>query len=81
MLHRRCTEDYVIPDTDFRIKKGTRIIISISGIHADSLHFPDPEKFDPLRFNKENIKARDPYTYLSFGAGPRDCIGTEIYSL
>ena len=80
MLHRRCTEDFICPDTNFRIKKGTGIIISVSGIHADSLYFPEPEKFDPLRFNKENIKERTPNTYLAFGIGPRDCIGTVIFS-
>lgn len=37
--------------------------------------FPEPEKFDPERFNKENINNIKQYSYLPFGEGPRICIG------
>jgi len=44
-------------------------------LHHDPEYFPDPEKFDPERFNDENKKNIKPYTYLPFGSGPHNCIG------
>ena len=39
-LNRICVEDYELPDTDYCIKKGTAIIISVSGLHHDPNIFP-----------------------------------------
>jgi cytochrome P450 family 6 len=47
-------EDYKILDTDMVIEKNTPIFISMLGLHYDSKYFPEPDKFDPERFNVEN---------------------------
>lgn len=45
----------------------------------DKEFFPDPDKFDPSRFAKDNTDANLPYYPLS--AGPRYCIGKYLISL
>ncbi|KAJ8981726.1 hypothetical protein NQ317_003791 [Molorchus minor] len=58
------------------IPAGTDMSIFTYGAHHDPKNFPDPEKFDPLRFM--NCTGTMPYSYIPFGAGPRDCIGKII---
>lgn len=48
-----------------------------SGTHMDENIFKDPEKFDPSRFDSSS-KSFPPYTYIAFGAGPRNCPGSEF---
>lgn len=61
MLNRICTIDYPIPGTDKVIPKGTPILISNFGLHMDPEHFPNPEIFDPGRFEAENTRDDLPY--------------------
>ena len=50
----------------------------VIGIHRDEQYYPNPEVFDPERFNDENKSKIDPYTYIPFGVGPRNCIGSRF---
>ncbi|KAB7506176.1 Cytochrome P450 4C1 [Armadillidium nasatum] len=63
--------EYVIP-------KGTSVMISTYRLHRDSEVFPDPEAFKPERFFPENSVNRNPYAYIPFSAGPRNCIGQKF---
>lgn len=74
ILNRECTKDYKIPGSNYIIKQGTAIIISLLGIHRDAQHFPEPEKYDPDRFTDEK-HAYNEDVYIPFGDGPRSCIG------
>ncbi|XP_068981018.1 uncharacterized protein [Bombus flavifrons] len=78
MLNRQAMENYTFRDTNISIPKGTDICISIYAIQNDSNVYPDPEKFDPERFNEDAVAARHPMSYLSFGDGPRNCIGARF---
>lgn len=60
----------------FNVEKGRTFMIPVYGFQHDPRYFPDPEKFDPDRFNDENKNNILPGTYLPFGVGPRNCIGT-----
>ncbi|XP_058788665.1 probable cytochrome P450 6a14 [Phymastichus coffea] len=77
-LNRVCINDYKIPNSNYTIPKDMGLIISVSGLHMDPDIFPEPGKFDPTRFNKENMTTRHPYSYLPFGEGPRICIGKRL---
>ncbi|XP_012520581.1 PREDICTED: phylloquinone omega-hydroxylase CYP4F2-like [Propithecus coquereli] len=74
MISRRCTQDIVLPDGRV-IPKGVMCIISIFGTHHNPAVWPDPEVYDPSRFDPENVKERSPLAFTPFSAGPRNCIG------
>ncbi|KAG5516727.1 hypothetical protein RHGRI_037461 [Rhododendron griersonianum] len=58
----------------FSIPKGWKIYCSTSSTNKNPDYFPEPEKFDPSRFEGDGPA---PYTYIPFGAGPRMCPGKE----
>ena len=71
VLLRRCANSYQVPGSDLVIEKGSSVNINSYSLHHDAEYFPDPYKFDPERFNEENVKNIKPFTYIPFGDGPR----------
>ncbi|XP_072402695.1 cytochrome P450 4c3-like isoform X2 [Diabrotica undecimpunctata] len=57
------------------IPKGTGIVLAIYWANRNLKYFPDPETYNPSRF--ENTTGTHPYTYIPFSAGPRNCIGQK----
>lgn len=54
-------------------------MVSIFGIHHDPEYYPEPYKFDPERFSKENVRSRPNYSFLPFSHGNRNCIGINYF--
>lgn len=77
-LMRIATKDYKVPNSNFVLQKGTKVWIPVHAIHHDETHFPQPQKFDPDRFTPDEVSKRDNVTTLSFGEGPRNCIGLRF---
>lgn len=77
LTDRLCNKDYnlEVDDKKITIKAGQLIWIPIYCLHMDPNYFPEPEKFDPERFNEENAGNIIPGTFIAFGVGPRNCIG------
>lgn len=67
VLLRECTKEYRVPDTNHVIDKGINLMLPMHAIHNDPEFFPDPDKFDPERFSPEEVKKRNPFTFLPFG--------------
>ncbi|VEN63348.1 unnamed protein product, partial [Callosobruchus maculatus] len=45
-------------------------------LQRDPKYFPNPDKFDPTRF--EAMDGTKPYCFIPFSAGPRNCIGMYV---
>lgn len=65
----------------FRIEAKTMVLVGIFGMQRDPALWPDPMQFDPSTFEPQNMAARDRWSYLPFGSGPRSCIGDHFAML
>ncbi|KAL8059434.1 hypothetical protein ABFX02_03G087800 [Erythranthe guttata] len=72
---RKAAQDFDIDG--YKIEKGWSVNLDVVSIHHDPEMFPNPEKFDPSRFD-EPIK---PFSFLGFGSGPRMCPGINLAKL
>nr|XP_049464510.1 probable cytochrome P450 9f2 [Anopheles coluzzii] len=79
---RLCNQDFRITDerdnVEIIIPKGVTVNIPIAGLHHDPHFYPDPDRFDPERFNDENKHKIPLGAYLPFGIGPRNCIASRF---
>ncbi|KEF54941.1 uncharacterized protein A1O9_09384 [Exophiala aquamarina CBS 119918] len=68
------------------IPKGSVIVANVWGMHYDTERYPEPEKYDPMRFIDHSLSAAeaaaasDPLArpHYSYGAGRRICPGMHV---
>ncbi|KAL6536331.1 hypothetical protein OROGR_012903 [Orobanche gracilis] len=69
-----------VEDVEFNgylIPKGWKVLPLFRNIHHNPDHFPEPEKFNPSRFEV----APKPNTFIPFGNGTHSCPGNELAKL
>lgn len=74
---RFVSKPYVLEDKNgkkIQLNTGDGVFIPAGAIHMDPRYYPNPEIFDPERFNDENKHKIRPDTYLPFGVGARNCV-------
>jgi cytochrome P450 len=57
------------------VPKGAQVLMSQFLVQHDPRFWPDPERFDPSRWNEERTKDLPRCVFFPFGDGPRACIG------
>ncbi len=62
----------------YELPRGTVVLISPYTLHRRPDLWPDPERFDPSRFEHAAEEARHRQAYIPFSAGPRTCIGNHF---
>ena len=77
-VSRTASQKYQLGNTGITLDKGSNVNILIYAIHHNEEYYDSPEKFQPERFLPENRHQIEPYTYLPFGSGPRNCIGMRF---
>lgn len=78
LIDRLCSKRVLLNDgnkLNVYIEKGDHIWIPTYCFHHNPKYFPQPNVFDPERFNDENRKKINSAHYVPFGIGPRACIG------
>lgn len=73
---RRVSEACQVAGYD--VTAGHLMAVSVWGIHHNPAVWPDPDRFDPDRFGAASDGGAGRYGHLSFGGGPRGCIGEQL---
>lgn len=74
LMARKCSGNVKL--RNFELSPGINVAIGVRQIHRKTKYWgSNPDAFNPDHFLPENIAKRNPYCYLPFSAGPRNCIG------
>lgn len=74
---RKYTQDMLLPGNR-TVPKGVICLVSLYGTHHNPTVWPNPQEFDPLRFDPKNTSGRSASAFIPFSAGPRNCIGQKF---
>ncbi|HSU35613.1 MAG TPA: cytochrome P450 [Propionibacteriaceae bacterium] len=80
-IGRSTTTDEVLQG--YRIPAGSAVVVSPWAVHRSPKVWPDPDRFDPRRFDVPagQFPGGHKYAWFPFGAGPRACIGLQLAML
>lgn len=74
---RKLSEDVQI--NGYTLPRYSNVYVSPFAMGRNENIFPDPMTFDPDRFSVERTADKfNPFSYVPFSAGPRNCIGKAI---
>jgi cytochrome P450 len=79
VLMRRAVEDVQIGE--WLVPKGSLMTLPFFLAQNDARWFPQPERFDPARFEADSARGLPRGAWIPFGAGPRVCLGNGFASM
>ncbi|OQD94824.1 hypothetical protein PENSOL_c023G06871 [Penicillium solitum] len=71
----RTTKTDVVLPGGYRLPPDSVIVPALYGIHTNPEVWRDPFRFDPDRWDDEEVKNKHRCAYIPFATGPRGCIG------
>jgi len=75
-IPRRAIKPFSFQGFDF--PAGTFVGINSHFTHHMPEHWPDPTRFDPMRFEPEQVRTRHKYAWVPFGGGAHMCLGLHF---
>ncbi|KAF5655145.1 cytochrome P450 monooxygenase oxidoreductase [Fusarium sp. NRRL 25303] len=66
--------DMILPG-GYKLPKGAVVISALHHMHNNKDVWENPGRFDPDRWDTEQVKNRPPGSYIPFATGPRMCVG------
>jgi cytochrome P450 len=78
-IPRRATRDFSFGG--YKIPAGTWIGINPLFTHMMPSIWPDPKRFDPMRFTDEAQRSRHKYAFVPFGGGAHMCLGLHFANM
>jgi cytochrome P450 len=74
---RTARTDLILPN-GFRLPKGAVVIPEVHHLHHNDRIWENPTRFDPERWDTEQVKSRHRAAYIPFAMGPRMCIAMNF---
>jgi enediyne biosynthesis protein E7 len=76
ILPRRALRDDEVGG--YHVPAGADVLICPYLLHRHPRYWPEPDRFDPERFDPDVPSDRPRYAHIPFGAGPRFCVGNHL---
>ncbi|KAL7908577.1 cytochrome P450 [Trichoderma velutinum] len=74
---RTAKTDMILPG-GYKMKKDSLVILALHHLHTNSKQWDSPLRFDPDRWDTEEVKNRPAGSFQPFGSGARGCIGFNL---
>lgn len=74
---RTARVDLILPN-GHRLPKGAVVIPEVHHLHHNDRIWDNPNRFDPYRWDNEQVKSRHRAAYIPFAMGPRMCIAMNL---
>ncbi|KAI9367731.1 cytochrome P450 [Aspergillus egyptiacus] len=74
---RNVKQEVILPG-GWRLPAGSILIPSIPHLHRHAAHWDNADRFNPDRWETDEVRNRHRSVYVPFAAGPRGCIGFNV---
>lgn len=71
----RTAKTGVIVPGGYRLEPGSVVVCALYDLHSNPGYWRDPSRFEPDRWDTDEVKSRHRAAFLPFATGPRGCIG------